>query len=52
MIGDDSWSTLRPNTWGRVAGYKAIEAANLQGPDWNGDHLDRKQAHTRKVTRS
>jgi hypothetical protein len=29
MIGDDSWSTRGPNTWGRVAGYKAIEAANL-----------------------
>lgn len=44
MIGNDSRCVLRPNTWGSVAGYKAIEAADLQGPDWHGNHLDLDQA--------
>ena len=43
MIGNDSRRALRPNTRGSVAGYKAIEAADLQGPDWDGNHLDRDQ---------
>ena len=46
MVGDDSRLVLRPNTWGSVAGYKAIETADLQGPDWNGNHVDLDQVQT------
>lgn len=31
---------LRPNTRASVAGYKAVETANLKGPDGYVDHLD------------
>jgi hypothetical protein len=44
MVGDDSRRLFRPNSWGRVAGYKAIETADLQGPDRNGNHIDLDQA--------
>jgi hypothetical protein len=43
MVGDDSRLVIRPNSWGSVASYKAIETADLQGPDWNSYHLDLNQ---------
>lgn len=48
MISNDSGSVIRPNTGGSVAGYKAIEAADLQSPDWDGNHLDRDQVFGRE----
>lgn len=40
LPGNNDRLVLWPNTWASVAGYKAVEAANLQSPSRYVDHRD------------